>query len=354
MIDGVGAKSALALMHYFGDAAAIFNASLKELKAVGGLGEHRARAIKNHDSFKLADQEMAFLQKHQVQALFLDHPQYPHRLKECADAPVLIYFKGAANLNAAKTVAVIGTRKNSEYGEKLTQDLVAGIKNQEGLLVISGLAHGIDGIAHRAALQEGIPTIGVVGHGLDMMYPPSHRSLAKDMVAQGGGLLTEFPSGTKLSPANFPVRNRLVAGISDVTVVVESDEKGGAMITAYMAASYNREVAAFPGRVGDAKSSGPIKLIRTQIASLIRNGDDLLEVMGWQPVKQKKPAQPQLFLALSDEEQQVVNALQAQEAVHADELMLQTGLPNSALAAILLQLEMQGIVKSLPGKRYRL
>lgn len=355
MVAGIGAKSALALLRHFGDAGAIFKASLKELKMVDGLGEHRARAIKNHDTFREAAQEIEFLQKHDIQALFLDHPSYPQRLKQCNDAPVLVYYKGAADLNASKVVAVIGTRKNSDYGEKLTGELVAGLKAAEGVLIVSGLAHGIDGIAHRLALKEGIPTVGVVGHGLDTIYPPSHRSLARQMLeGSHGGLLTEFPSGTKLSPANFPVRNRLVAGMCDVTVVVESKEKGGAMITAYMAASYNREVAVFPGRVGDAKSEGPLKLIRNQVASLICGSQHLLELMGWQATPKKKPVQPQLLLALNEDEQKIVTLLHDQEAVHTDELMLQTGFSSAALAAHLLQLEMQGLVKSLPGKRYRL
>lgn len=355
MIDGIGAKSALALIRHFGDASEIFKASLRDLKAVDGLGEHRARAIKNHDTFAQATSEITFLEKHRVQALFIDNELYPHRLRQCADAPVLVYYKGAADLNAGKIVAVIGSRKNTEYGEKLCEELISGLKVAEGMVVVSGLAHGIDGIAHRLALKEGIPTIGVVGHGLDMIYPPSHRAMALQMQDGGrGGLLTEFPSGTKLSPSNFPVRNRLVAGMCDATVVVESNEKGGAMITAFMAASYNREVAAFPGRIGDTRSEGPLKLIRLQIASLIRGSQDLLELMSWQESSKKKVMQPQLFLALSEEEQKVIDALQEKEAVHTDELLLQTGLSSAMLASVLLQLEMQGLVKSMPGKRYRL
>lgn len=352
MIDGIGAKSALALLRHFGSAKAIFSATLKDLKSVEGLGDHRARAIKNHDTFRLAEQEILFAEKHGVQALFLEDPRYPQRLKHCNDAPVLLYYKGKADLNAPKIVAVIGTRKNSAYGEKLTEELVGGLKETPGVLLVSGLAHGIDGIAHRQCLLQGLPTVGVVGHGLDMVYPQSHRSMAQQMQEGVGGLLTEFPSGTKLSPANFPVRNRLVAGMCDVTVVVESNEKGGAMITAYMAASYNREVAAFPGRVGDTKSEGPLKLIRSQIASLVCHSKDLLDLMGWQEVVRKKATQPKLFVALNEDEQKVVDALQDQEAVHTDELLLRTRLSSAMLAAVLLQLEMQGLVKSLPGKRY--
>lgn len=355
MIDGIGAKSALALLRHFGNAPEIFKASLRELKAVEGLGEHRARAIKNHDTFDQATKEMMFLEQHQVAALFLDDPRYPLRLKQCADAPVLVYYKGTADLNASKILAVIGSRKNTEYGDKLCEELIESLKSVSGVVVVSGLAHGIDGIAHRLSLKNSIPTIGVLGHGLDMLYPPSHRSMAQEMQAAGnGGLLTEFPSGTKLSPSNFPVRNRLVAGMCDATVVVESNEKGGAMITAFMAASYNREVAAFPGRVSDTRSAGPLKLIRLQIASLIRSGQDLLELMSWQETPKKKISQPKLFVSLSEEEQKVVDVLTDQEAVHTDELMLQTGLSSAMLASVLLQLEMQDLVKSLPGKRYRL
>lgn len=235
----------------------------------------------------------------------------------------------------------------------LCEELVTALSAFDDLLIISGLALGVDAIAHKKALQCGLPTVGVLGHGLDRIYPYNHKSLAEKMMEQGG-LLTEFPSETIPDRNNFPMRNRIVAGISDVTVVVESNLAGGALITAFMANGYNREVMAFPGRINDTRSAGCNELIRTQIASMITKPDDLIELMGWGKQKKEKTVQRQLFLTLSPEEQKLTDLLQGKEAVHADELLANSGLANTALAATLLQLEMQGLVKTLPGKRYRL
>jgi DNA processing protein len=221
------------------------------------------------------------------------------------------------------------------------------------MIISSGLAHGIDAYAHKYSLQVGLPTVGVLGHGLDRVYPANNKQLAKEMT-ENGGLLSEFPSGTLPDRSNFPMRNRIVAGISDVTVIVESDIKGGALITARIADSYNREVAAFPGRVYDSRSSGCNELIRTNIAAMITSADDLLELMNWNSNKKVKSVQKQLFIQLSEDEQKIIDLLQAKDALHADELLYQTGIANSQLAAVLLQLEMQGIIKALPGKQYRI
>ena len=266
---------------------------------------------------------------------------------------MMLFYQGNASLNPTKMLAIIGTRKNTDYGLRATEDLVEGLQSQEDLVIMSGLAVGIDAIAHRKCVKLGIPTIGVVAHGLDRIYPSMNKDLAKDMLSCGG-VLTEFPSGTKPERGHFPVRNRLVAGMCDITVLVESDEKGGGMITAYLAASYNREVAAFPGRVFDTKSGGPNKLIRKNIASLITGAADLADLMNWTGARPSKKNQAQLFLTLSPEEQQVANALEGKDGVHADELMLQTGLSTAKVGALLLQMEMMGVVKALPGKMFRL
>ena len=352
-IEGIGPKTARQLMAHFGTAKHIMQASARDLKAVGNISDVRAKACKDPAIFKRAEEEMAFVQQHNISLLFFTEENYPKRLKSCADAPTLLYYQGSAPIETGKMIAIIGTRKNTEYGARATDDLVSHLSGQQGITIVSGLAYGIDAIAHRASLKAGIPTIGVVGHGLDKMYPAAHKTLAKEMMA-AGGVLAEFPSGTMPDRTNFPVRNRVVAGLCDVTVIVESDERGGAMITAYLAASYNREVAAFPGRIFDTKSGGPNKLIRMNVASLIRGADDLLETMGWNNSDNKlKSAQPQLFLNLSEEEQQLMKLLSEKDAVHTDELMLKTGQQSSQLAITLLQLEMMGLVKTLPGKMYR-
>ena len=296
-----------------------------------------------------------FAEQHKVKLLPIGHPAYPSRLLQCEDAPLVLYYKGEADLNAAKTAAIIGTRKNTDYGQRCTEGLVEALASIPDLLIVSGLALGIDTLAHRSALRHSIPTIGVLGHGLDKLYPATNAALAREMLTQGG-LLTDFPAGTRLSPQNFPVRNRIVAGLCDVTIVVESDVKGGAMITASVALGYHREVAAFPGRIYDGRSEGPNFLIRKNMASLIRGADDLLELMNWQ-ADSKQPSravQARLFATLSEDEQTIVNLLKDKDTVHTDELMHRTGFAYPHLASVLLNLEMQDLIKSLPGKIYRI
>jgi DNA processing protein len=296
---------------------------------------------------------MRFVEENAIQVLFFNNADYPKRLRLCDDAPILLYYKGNANLNASKTIAVIGTRRNTDYGLRATEYLIDGLRGMDDLIVISGLASGIDTIAHKSAMKNGLDTVGVLGHGLDMVYPPSNKNLASEMI-EHGGILTEFSSKTNLERGNFPVRNRIVAGMSDITVVTESDIKGGAIITAYIALSYNRDLAAFPGRVFDTRSQGPNDLIRRNMAAIITGPDDLLELMNWNTVKNEKGVQQQMFVELSDEEKMIVDILRDKDKVHADEIFLQTRFKASQLASTLLQLEMQGIVKSLPGKFYRL
>ncbi len=255
-IDGIGPKMARVLLSHFGNAQAILHAPAKELRGIGGMGEVRAKACKDPGILRRAEQEAAFMQKQGISALFFTDESYPHRLRACEDAPILLFYQGVAPLNAEKTLAIVGTRKNTDYGLRATEDLVEGLRGQSGLLIVSGLASGIDGIAHRKCVQLGMATVGVVAHGLDRIYPPAHKALAREMLSSGG-VLSEFPSGTAPDKTNFPLRNRIVAGLCDATVIVESDERGGAMITAYVAASYNREVAAYPGRAFDVKSGGP-------------------------------------------------------------------------------------------------
>lgn len=348
----VGDKSARVLLEHFGTAEDILKAPLKALVAVDGIGLVRARGIKDESLLKRAEDEMTFAEKHGVQIIWHQDARYPDRLRACADAPLVLFMKGAGDLNSSRVVAIVGTRRSTDYGVKLCEDLVAGLA-PHGVAVVSGLAHGIDAVAHKRSLTAGIPTFGVVAHGLERIYPHSHKALAEEMQVTGG-VITEFPSNADMHPNNFPVRNRIVAGMSDVTVVVETDLKGGSMITAYLAHGYNRDVVAFPGRVGDSRSAGCNALIGRGVASLITSADDLLTVMGWQSSKKKAPVQRQLALTLSAEEQAVVDAMQGKDSIHADELLMQTGLPYSQLAGTLLQLELQGVVRTLAGKMYRL
>ncbi len=351
-VPGIGARTGRALLERFGSATAVFKTPLKELKNAEGIGEVKAKGFKEPEIFRLAERELAFVIKHEIQTLCIND-RYPTRLTNCTDAPMLLFYKGNTDLNAKKIVAIVGTRKNTDYGHKLCEELVEGLRPLEGLLVVSGLALGIDAIAHKKCVQLGIPTVGVLGHGLDRVYPYTHKMLAEQMM-ENGGIIAEYPSETLPERNNFPMRNRIVAGMSDVTVVVESHVSGGALITATMAAGYNREVAAFPGRVNDSRSAGCNELIRTNVAAMITKAEDLVQLMNWDKDKKPRAVQQQLFIQLTPEEQKIIDLLQTRDNVHADEILHHAGLANSMLAATLLQLEMQGIIKSLPGKYYRI
>jgi len=351
-VPGIGAKTGRVLLERFGSAVGVFKVPLKELKHAEGIGEVKAKGFRDTEVMKRAEHELNFILKNDIKALYTNH-NYPERLSNCSDAPLLLFYKGNADLDAAKIIAIVGTRKNTDYGHQLCDELIEGLRSLEDTLVISGLALGIDAIAHKKCVQLNMPTVGVLGHGLDRMYPFTHTSLAAQMV-EHGGLLAEFPSETLPDRNNFPMRNRIVAGLSDVTVVVESHITGGALITARMASGYNREVGAYPGRVNDTRSTGCNELIRTNVAAMITKPDDLLDLMNWNKENRQKAVQKQLFINLLPEEQKIVDLLMTRDSIHADEIYHHTGLANSQLAATLLQLEMQGIIKTLPGKYYRM
>lgn len=351
--EGIGPKMANILIAEFGTAKAVLAAPIKQLIQVGNMGEVRAKALKDPSIMTAAEKECKYIEIKNIKVLSQSHPDFSQRLLNCSDAPQLLFCKGNVNLNAAKTIAIIGTRSNTEYGQRLTNDLVDGLVKVEDLCIISGLAYGIDTIAHKASLKNNIPTIGVLGHGLHTIYPVANKKLAEEM-QENGALLSEFTTSQKVERGNFPARNRIVAGLTDITIVVESDIKGGALITAYIANSYNREVAAFPGRAYDSKSSGCNMLIRKNLASLITNADDLLELMGWEKVKKNVVVQKQLMLNLSEEEKILIDILQQKDNTHSDELQIRSGMNSSALASCLLMLEMQGLIKTLPGKLYRM
>lgn len=350
--EQIGNRNGRRLLQHFGAAKPIFDAPLKALRSIEGFGEKKAAFFKQTMDVKRIQQEVDFVMQHNIKPLFLLDDDYPDKLRNCDDAPLLLYYKGTASFKKRKVISVIGSRDNTDYGARMTEELVEGLKHEE-VIIVSGLAYGIDAIAHRKALQVGLPTIGVVAHGLDTIYPMQHKHIARDMVKHGG-LLTEYPSNTIPDKYNFPMRNRIVAGLSDVTVVVETAKKGGAMITAKLATSYNREVAAFPGRVIDKKSEGCNYLIRTNIAQLITGAEDLLEMMNWQGTEQKQVVQAKLFNQLSGDEMMIASILENSEGMHIDELMLKSNLNATSLSSILLTMELDGNIKSLPGKRYRL
>jgi DNA processing protein len=352
-VPNIGDVQAKLLVQHFGEASAIFKARKKILESIDGIGAVRAASIHSFTNFEAAEKEMRFLEQYKIKPLFLTDAAYPQRLLHCTDAPALIFYKGGADLNTTKILAIVGTRSHTEYGKKATETLINEL-SAHGVLIVSGLAYGIDAIAHKTALKMGLPTVGVVGHGLDKIYPQEHSGLARDMV-QNGGLLTEFWSGTKPDKHNFPLRNRLVAGMSDATVVMETDLKGGSMITAALADGYNRDVFALPGRITDKHSRGCNHLIQYNKAIMLTDAQHLLQALGWEAQKEKKkPAQKALFIELTKDEKTVVDLLQQKETTHIDEINLHSALSTSAVAAAILSLELNNMVQSLPGKLYRL
>jgi DNA processing protein len=351
-IKNVGHVTAKHLLGHFGTAEAIFKASLNQLMQVPGIGEITASQIKSAEALKLAAQQLQFIEKHNIQVLFFLDANYPRRLRECFDAPILLYYKGTADLNHTRIVSIVGTRKATPYGMMLCKQLAEALKPHD-VLIVSGLAYGIDVTAHQESLNLGIPTVGVLGHGLDRMYPHLHKPIAQRMLKQGG-LLTEFPLNTVPDKENFPKRNRIIAGLSDVTIVVEATAKGGALITADIANSYNRDVYAFPGRTIDEYSQGCNFLIKTNRAGLLNHPKDLLYYLGWDDAPAGATAtQLKIPVGLGEEELQIFKILQLAPAM-VDEIALKTNLQQSKLAIHLLSLEMQGFLTVLPGKVYRL
>ena len=353
LVPNIGHIHAKTLINIYGNAQSIFNAKKKELEHIEGIGTVRAKCIKAFTAFLTAEAEIGFIEKYKITPLFITDIDYPKRLLNCYDSPALLYYRGNADLNTQKIIAVVGTRNHSDYGktvcEKLIQELSA-----EAILVISGLAFGIDTIAHKAALKNNLQTIGVLAHGLDRIYPTQNNNLAKNMTAQGG-LLTEFISNTNPDKQNFPKRNRIVAGICDAVIVIETGKKGGSLITADLANGYNKDVFAIPGRTTDAKSEGCNYLVKSNKAALITGADDLLEIMNWKAVNKPTPKkQRELFIEFTPDEKLIVQLLHEQESIQIDELYLKSGLSSSAVANALLMLEMQSIVQSLPGKLYKL
>lgn len=352
LIPNIGPVQAKALIEAAGDAKSIFNTPLKQLASIENIGEVRARSLKTFSDFAKAEEEMKLVEKHDIIPLFITDSEYPKRLLNCYDAPTLLYFKGHTNLNTTRIISIIGTRSNTDYSRQVIEKLLADIK-EFSPLIVSGLAFGVDALAHKVSLQNGLPTIGVLGNGFHTIYPAQHKSLAKEMMEKGG-LLTEFLFATKPDKHNFPRRNRIVAGMADATIVVETALRGGSMITAELANNYNRDVFAFPGKTTDAKSAGCNYLIKSNKAILLTDGLQLAEEMGWEKAVAKKKIQRELFIQLSDDEQKIVDKLREKESVHIDELYLQSGLSSSAVAAAILGLELQNIVISLPGKMYKM
>lgn len=354
IIPGIGGVLARNVVAYVGSVEGVFSESLKSLQKIPGIGEINAHRIKDKDVFKRAEKEIRFIEKNEIDVVFYTDKYFPRRLKTCVDAPVLLYTKGNLNLNEQRIVSIVGTRNATNYGKQICDELIQKFSERNyKVLIVSGLAYGIDIQAHKSALKYNLSTAGVIAHGLDKIYPSLHTETAKKMM-ENGGLVTDFPSDTKIDPSNFIRRNRIIAGLADATIVIESASKGGALITAEIASSYNRDVFAFPGRAGDVYSKGCNQLIRNSGANLIESIDDLEFFMGWEKTSKNKAVQSSLFVELTPEEERIVNLLRENGELFIDQISSELTMPVSRVSAMLLTLEFKNVLVALPGKMYKL
>lgn len=348
----IGPIHAKNLISYCGSVENVFKQKKAHLLKVPGIGGKLADLISSGAVFKQAEIELEFVEKYKINVIPYTDSEYPKRLLHCADSPIVLYAKGNTDLNPKRTLAIVGTRKCTKYGRDFVAQLIEELNNID-IQIISGLALGIDAEAHKNAVDFNKNTVGVLGHALNMMYPPEHKNLAIKMIENGGALLSEYPSQNKMHPSNFPQRNRIIAGMSDAVIVVESAVKGGSVITANIANSYNRDVFALPGRYKDKASKGCNFLLKTFKAQIIESADDLLKQMSWDEGEKKpRKIQRELALDLNEQENKIINALKDSDGLETDLLAVKTNLSGSKLATHLLELELKGIIYSLPGNRF--
>lgn len=355
-IPGVGLIGARNLINAAGSAEILFSNRTELTQLIPGISPRIVESLKSPQAMLRAEAEYSFAQKNKISCITINDEAYPSRLRECPDAPVVLFFKGNTDFNALKVINMVGIRNATDYGQRICNDFLQDLKAIcPDVLVVSGLAYGIDIYAHRAALKNKLSTIGVLAHGLDRIYPAAHRKTAIEML-ENGGLLTEFLSETNPDRQNFVMRNRIVAGMSDATIVVESAVKGGALITADIAQSYHRDCFAFPGRANDEFSLGCNNLIRDNKAGLILSADDFVKAMCWDSKENVTPVavQRQLFVDFTEEEQSVVDILQKNGNSHINSLVVEADIPVNKMNAILFELEMKGIIRVLAGGIYQL
>lgn len=350
MVQKVGPVLAKYLIAYCGGAEAVFASSDKALLKIPQIGPAAVARLKDEEAFVKADRQLEYCDKKGISVHTYLDDTYPRRLKHFDTSPIALYFNGGGDLNHTRTVGIVGTRKPSERGHIMCERLVKGLAYYD-VQIISGLAYGIDSLAHKYAVEEGIPTIGVLGHGHDIIYPATNRSLSERMLPQGG-TLTEFSIKSRIDREHFPMRNRIIAAMSDALIVVESARKGGSMITADLANQFNKDVFAVPGRTTDEYSEGCNKLIKQHKANLLESAADIAYIMRWEELDQTKTVQASLFVELTALEQKVVDTIKAKPSINIDELNYELQLSNSELAAQLINLEFSGVIKTLPGKKY--
>jgi len=350
-IPKIGSAHAKNLIAYCGSASEVFRQKKTHLVRIPGIGAKLAENIVGFKDFDKAEKEVAFIKKHDIKPIYFLDKEYPRRLNEIADAPILLFYKGNTDFNVPRLLAVVGTRRATDYGKAVCEKLVEELAPYN-VTIVSGLAYGIDYAAHKAALKAGLPTVGVLAHGLDMIYPSAHRSLAVKMIEQGG-LLTEYTSGTGPEREHFPERNRIVAGITDGLILVETARKGGALITAEISNSYDREVFAVPGRIDDESSAGCNHFIKVNKAFLAESAADIAYYMGWDD-KQAKPKPAKINLTnLTPKEKAIVDCI-GKNINDIDTICLELNAPSHEISVQLLEMEFKGLVQAMPGKVYKL
>lgn len=351
LLRGVGPHLAKTLVAHCGSAEAVFSEKAPALAKIPGIGPERARDIAAHHDLSLAEAELEFLEKKGCQMHFFSDPTYPRRLKHCEDGPVVLYQKGNSELNPERSLAVVGTRASTSYGNQFSEALMRDLA-PFAPSIVSGLAYGIDAMAHRGAINHGMPTLAIMAHGLDLLYPPLHRKLAEDILAAGGSLLSEYRSGVMPDKQNFPTRNRIIAGMVDAVVVVEAAAKGGALITAQLANGYHRDVFALPGRHHDRFSAGCNQLIKSHQAHLLTGVKDIKYIMRWE-AQDFSHRQLPLFAELSADQQKLFALFEARsKALSLERLCHEAHFPVSKTLQELMNLELKGLIKTLPGKTY--
>lgn len=354
-IKGVGVAHARNLMEFMGDEEEIFKGSISKLEAIPRISKRLISEIRNPEVLRKAEKELEFVIKNNLHLIFYTDEKYPQRLNNCVDAPILMYAKGDVDFNREKVISIVGTRNSTRYGNDFSREFIKELSLKfPDVQIISGLAYGIDICAHRAALENGLSTVAVLGHGLDRIYPYVHRQTAIE-ITKNGALLTEYPSETNPDGHNFVRRNRIVAGMADATIVMESGTKGGSLITADIANSYFREVFALPGRIHDKMSYGCNKLISENKALLLQNTENFISQMGWEMDERKiLPRQTELFHDLTPDEEKVYEILKKDSPKQLNNLSIELNIPLTELLMILLELEMKNIVTALPGGMYKI
>ncbi|WP_293872217.1 DNA-processing protein DprA [Flavobacterium sp.] len=353
--DGVGDVVAKKLINHCGSAENVFQSKANHLKAIDGIGDVLIKNLRDKSVFEKAEQELRYVQQEAISVLYYQNDNYPGRLKHCIDGPVLVFASGNLNLENKKIISIVGTREITSYGTNFCKKLIEDLAVFNPIIV-SGFAYGVDIVAHQAAMDNNLQTIGVLAHGLNQIYPKTHKKYVANMQSNGG-FITEFWSNSNPEKENFVRRNRIVAGISEATIVIESAEKGGSLITAMIANDYNRDVFAVPGRTSDKFSQGCNNLIKTQRANLMTSAADLVYILNWElseasKSSNEKTVQKQLFVSLDNDEQKIFDYLQKNGKQLLDIIALECDFPIFRISSLLLNMELKGVIRPLPGKLF--